>query len=148
MEMKHVTDHDIQQFVFDVSECNTEIIVHISSCSTCKMKAESYQSLSAIIKNQPDPIFEFNLSEQVLEQLEMNPEKEATHSYFIYGLIALSAGIIISSLYYFSGIFSNLLSSSTATPTYFFISIILLISLVLGIDMVRSFNRKIKMLNY
>lgn len=148
MKMKHVNDHDIQQFAFDLSECKTEIIEHISLCKVCKMKVESYQSLSSVVKNQPDPIVEFNLSELVLEQLEIAPKKKPIYSSFIYFLIILSIGIILISLYHFNGIFINLLDSSAITPAYFLISIVVLISFALGLDMVRSFNKKINMLNY
>ncbi len=148
MKMKHVNDHDIQQFAFDLSECKAEVIEHISSCKVCEMRVESYQSLSSVIKNQPDPIVEFNLSELVLEQLEIAPKKKPIYSYFIYFLIILSIGIILISLFYFNGIFINLLGSSAVTPAYFLISIVVLISFALGLDMVRSFNKKINMLNY
>lgn len=148
MKMEHVNDRDIQQFAFDLSECKAEIVAHISVCKVCKMRVESYQALSNTIKNQPDPIVDFNLSEQVLEQLEIAPKKESTYSSFIYFLIILSIGITVLPLYYFNDIFINLLDSSAITPTYFLISIVVLISFALGLDMVRSFNKKISMLNY
>lgn len=148
MKTTHISDHDIQQYSFDLSECETEIITHMNSCVICKMRAESYQSLSYIIKDQPDPIFEFNLSEQVLKQLAISPKKKSLFNYFIYFLIILSIGVVVSSLYYFNEVFINLLSNSAAALTYFIISVTILIYFVLSLDMFRSFNRKINMLNY
>lgn len=147
MKTTHPSDHDIQQYIFDVSECTTVIIAHISSCSICKMRAERYVSLSHAIKEQPEPSFDFDVSERVLQQLVIAPKKEPSYDYFTYALIALSIGIVVFSLYLFKDIFMDLLTRSAAL-TYFIISIMLLISMVLCLDMLRSFNKKMNILNY
>ncbi|MDY8137058.1 hypothetical protein [Aquimarina sp. 2201CG5-10] len=148
MKTIHVSDYDIQQFTFDLSECEAEVVKHINSCEICKRRVEEYQLLSNTIKSQPDPIFEFNLSDQVLEQLEISPEKESTYGYFIYVLIVLSIGVVTSCLFYFKEIFIDLFKSTAAISTYLIISVTVLISLVMVFDMFRSFNKKIDLLNY
>jgi len=148
MKIKHLSDYDIQQFAFDSSECKQEVIKHMSSCETCKMRVESYSSLSYAIKNQPDPILEFNLSNTVLKQLETTTEEKPYYSYSIYFLIVLSIGVVISSLYYFKETFIDLFKSNSAISMSFIIIIIALISLVMILDMLRSFNKKINMLKY
>jgi hypothetical protein len=148
MKTTHVSDHDIQQFTFDLSECEAEIIKHIDSCGACKKRAEIYLSLSNTIKDQPDPVFEFNLAELVLKQLETSPEKQSVYTYIIYFLIMLSIGVVVSVLYFFKDIFIDLFSNTTAIPIYFIISVAMLISFTLGLDISRTFNKKINMLNY
>ncbi len=150
MKTTHVSDHDIQKFTFDLSKCETEIIKHIHSCRECKKRAESYLSLSHVIKDQLEPILEFNLTELVLDQLPVSSKNESAYSYFIYFLIMVSIGVVVSSLYYFKGIFIDLFSNTntTAISASFMISIALLIIVALSLDLIRSFNKKINMLNY
>ncbi len=150
MKTTHVNDHDIQKFTFDLSECEAEIIKHIHSCSECKKRAESYLSLSITIKDQPEPVLEFNLTELVLDKIPLSSKKESDYTYFIYFLIIVSVGVVVSSLYYFKGIFIDLFNNTntTAISTSFMVSVALLIIVALSLDLVRSFNKKINMLNY
>lgn len=150
MKTTHVSDYDIQKFTFDLSECDAGIIKHIHSCRECKKRAENYLSLSHTIKNQPEPILEFNLTELVLDKLPLSSKKESDYTYFIYFLIMISIGVVVSSLYYFKGVFIDLFSNTntTAISTSFMVSVALLIIVALSLDLVRSFNKKINMLNY
>jgi uncharacterized membrane protein YidH (DUF202 family) len=106
--------------------------------------------LSNTIKDQPEPVLEFNLTELVLDQLPLSSKKESDYTYFIYFLIIVSVGVVVSSLYYFKGIFIDLFNNTntTAISTSFMVSVALLIIVALSLDLVRSFNKKINMLNY
>lgn len=147
MKNKHVSDYDIQQFTFDLSECKTEVIKHISSCKTCKMRSESYLSLSNAIENLSDPIIDYNLSDEVLKQLETASKKRSIYNYFIYFLITLSILVVISCLFYFKGVFIDVFRSNSAISISLIISITLLIASVMILDILRSYNKKINMLN-
>lgn len=148
MKNIHLNDYDIQQFAFDPSECKTDIIEHMSSCSLCKNRVDSYLALSKSIKNLPEPKLEFDVSNRVLRQLEATSAKQSILNYFIYFLTTLSIIIAISPLFYFREFFVDLFKSNSAISTSFIISIAFLISLIMTIDMIRSYNKKISMLNY
>ncbi|MDC1162051.1 hypothetical protein OAT18_01275 [Tenacibaculum sp.] len=148
MKIKHVNDQDIQQFAFDLVACKIEVAKHIQSCKTCKMRVEEYQLLSNTIKNQPEPVVEFNLAELVLNQLPLTIKEQPIYSYFVYFLIALSIGLVTSSLYYFKEFFLELFSNITTIFIYLIISITALISFVQSLDILRSFNKKINILNH
>lgn len=148
MKTIHVSDHTIQKFAFDPSECEAEIIKHMHSCGECKMKAESYLSLSNAIEEQPAPVLEFDLTTLVLDQLPASLKKESAYNYFIYFLIAVSIGVVAAALYFFKESFIDLFSSTSEIPSHFMLSIAMLISTVLIIDNVRSFNKKMNMLHY
>lgn len=147
MKIEHLSDHDIQQFAFDPSECSIGIIEHVSSCSVCKKRVENYVVLSNKIKNLPEPSLGFDLSDQVLRQLEISPEKKSMVHYFIYFLIGLSTVLVFTCLFYFKEVFIDLFKSSSAISTFLIISVALLISLTMVLDMLRSYNKKINMLN-
>ena len=148
MKTIHVSDFTIQQFTFDPSECEAEILKHIHSCGTCKKRAESYLSLSNTIKEQPAPVLEFDLTTLVLDQLPTSLKKESAYNYFIYFLIAVSFGVVAVALYFFNESFIDLFSNTSAIPSYFMISVAMLILTALIIDNVKSFNKKINMLHY
>ena len=146
--MKHLSDHDIQQYTFDRLECNPKVREHITSCNICNMRVETYLSLSTSIKSQEDPIVEFNLSNQVLKQLKSTKEKTSIYSYVIYGLIILSIGVSVSSLYSFKETIIDLFRSIPAISLAFIISITILMSLVMIFDIQRAYTKQINRLNY
>jgi len=148
MKTTHVSDHDIQQFTFDLSECEADIIKHMHSCGACKERAESYLLLSNTIKDQPEPVLEFNLTELVLDQLPQSSNKESTYTYFIYFLIIASIGVVVTALYLLKDTLIHLFSNTTTISTSFIISVAMLITFALSLDLVRSFNKKTNMLNY
>lgn len=148
MKTIHVNDYDIQKFTFDLSECETKIIKHIHSCEECKMRVESYLLLSNTIKDETEPILDFNLTELVFDQLLLSSKQQSIYNYFIYILIMVSIGVIASVLYFFKETLIDLFSNTTAITISFIISVVILIAFALSLDLVRSFNKKINILNY
>ncbi|WP_394747551.1 hypothetical protein [Spongiimicrobium salis] len=148
MKHKHLSDQDIQEFTFDLSQCSPEVIQHLSVCEICKMRSEHYSSVSEALENLPDPILDYNLADEVVKQLERSSKKETAHHYFIYFIIALGGALIISCLFYFKEIFIEVFKSNSAPLTSLIIGIVLLISVGAILDMLRSYHQKIKMLNY
>lgn len=150
MKNVHLSDFDIQRFAFELSDCKAEIVTHIHTCERCKQKADSYRSISDGIKVQPEPVLDFDLSALVLEQLPSLSKKESAYTYFIYFLMALSTLVVVAAILYFKeaivGLFAN--TNTAAVPTSFIVSTCLLILTVIGIDTIRSFHKKMNLLNY
>ncbi len=147
MNTKHLNDFEIQKFTFDQSECEPEIIDHIQVCLACKKRVEAYFSLSSAIKNQPEPILEYNLSDLVLDQIPSTSKPEKSYNYIIYSLLTASIGLIISTLFLFSETLFDLFNNALNIQYSFIISITLFISFLLGFDLFRSFNKKINKLS-
>ncbi len=143
----HVNDLDIQRYTFDQQECEPQIIKHIQSCEECNERVELYLSLSSTIKNQPEPTLEYNLSQLVLDQLPSNKEVETNDSYLISIIILAIAGFFILTLFSFRETIIYLLDSTFAYQNYLIISIIVFVSIVLVLDLFRSFYQKINLLN-
>lgn len=148
MKIVHLSDFDIQRFAFELSSCKAEIITHIGACAICKKKADNYLSISDTIKVQPEPVLDFDLSALVLEQLPTLSKKESAYNYFIYFLMALSTLVVVSAILYSKEAIVGLFRNTSAIPTFFIVSTSLVILTVLGIDAMRSFNKKINLLNY
>ncbi|GAA0196641.1 hypothetical protein GCM10009122_61380 [Fulvivirga kasyanovii] len=148
MKAEHLSDHEIQRYAFDSLECKTDVIEHMSSCSLCKKRVESYLALSNSIQDLPEPQLAFDLSNRVLTQLETTAGKRSILNYFIYSLIALGLVVIISCLFYSAGVLIDLFKSYSGISLTLVVSVALLISFGITADMLRSYNKKINMLNY
>ncbi len=147
MKTRHATDMEIQKFIFDQSECASHTIEHIRSCEECNESVKSYLSLSSIIKEQPEPTLEYNLSKLVLDQLPPIKEPETSHNYLINFIVISLGGLIFLSLFLFKETTIYLLDNRLIQQTYFIISIILFISSIVVFDLFKSFTKKVEFLN-
>jgi len=148
MKTMHLSDSDIQRFTFDLSKCDSEIIKHVHTCDVCKKRVESYQSISKSIQDQPTPVLEFNLTEMVLDHLPSSHEKPTAINYLIYSLIMACLGVVCFVLYSFKDALIDLFSYTSTIVNYFIMSVAILVLIDLGLDMYRSFNKKLDLLNY
>src|SRR5215204_1670144 len=99
--VKHLTDDEVQQFVIDRQHCEVKIAEHIHTCKECKIKAEVYRSLITGIKQQPQPVFDFDLAAAVLTQLPVVQPKVPGDKLVTWILIFVSAGFLAVAAYYF-----------------------------------------------
>lgn len=69
MTFGHPSEMELQQYALDHSTCSRETIQHFEACETCQAQAAAYRSLFAGIKEQPRPVFDFDVSGLILSQL-------------------------------------------------------------------------------
>ena len=145
---KHLSDEFIQQFVFDASECEPDVHEHMASCAVCKKKAESYLALSNTIRTLPEPRLAFDLTNRVLTQLDKSSGEENQFNPIIYSLIALGVVVVISSLIYCKEVLFDLFKSHSAISMSLIISVALMITAGMIADTLRSYGKKISLINY
>ncbi|TMM56957.1 hypothetical protein FEE95_10715 [Maribacter algarum] len=148
MKNKHLIDSEIQQFAFDESECEKDVVEHMSSCSLCKQRVEDYVLLSTSIKSIPDPALGFDLSKRVLMQLETSSKKKPLLDYFVYALITLSGLLVGFCVACFSLFCINWFKGNSTVSMAFIICIALSILMILINDIMKSHRRKMKMLKF
>jgi hypothetical protein len=147
MITKHLTEEEIQQYALDRSDCETKVIEHIHSCEECKLKAAAYQLLFTGIKEQPQPSFDFDLSELVLEQLRPS-ESKMPDSFLVYLLsfvVILLAGTL---LYIFRGYLLNLFVGITPLLIYLIVATAIIVLAALCVDMYKTYQRKMRQLDF
>lgn len=147
MKTTHLSDKEIQQYSFDIDNCENIVIEHIEACEICKNMADSYQLLSKTLTELPSPHLDFNLAELVFNKLppiEHNPSRNYT---ITSALIMLCFGIITIVLYSFKNSFSSFIEIKNLT-TYFIVSVGVFIAILSSLDMIKSFNRKISSINF
>ena len=141
MKNEHINEMEIQQYVLDKDDCDAIIIEHINHCPKCKAEVDIYELLFAAIKEEPNPVFEFDIANLVLQQL---PEKQdfSIDKYLITLLSGVSIAFLLILIYltnryyptFFNGISSIQFSLITVT--------ILLISIYIYIDMNKNYKNQ------
>lgn len=146
MLTKHLTDDEIQQYVVDRQDCEMKIVEHIHICGECKLKAEIYQSLVTGIKQQPQPIFNFDLSELVVQQLP-SPNEKASDRLLLRLLLLIGITVIGTGVYFFEDSFVYLFKGVAAILIYLIIITAVTVCIGLFIDMYKKYNKEMKLLD-
>src|SRR5512138_507586 len=113
--LKHLSDDEVQLYVDDKKQCGMEVIQHIHSCEICKARVETYLLLIKGIQQQPQPSFDFDLSELVLSQLPPQPVKTSNDRSLSWIFISIGISLIAGASIYFSGYMSALFKSFGTT---------------------------------
>ena len=144
--VKHLTDDEVQQFVVDKLNCEKAILEHVHLCEGCKTKVEIYQMLITGIKQQPQPVFDFDLSASVLQQLPSRKEKTSDRT-LLWALIFI--GIVFVGLigYYFQHSFAYVFEGISAIFIYLIVISVVTVLAGLFIDMYKKYNREMKLLD-
>jgi hypothetical protein len=153
---KHLADADIQQFILDKSNCSLDVVAHIHQCVLCQTKAETYKLLFSEIKEQPKPVFDFDLSAAVLKQVTTEKSKLSLNSLPGYLVIfsALAAIGIPSYLYkakivhFFKTYILGITSGISSLVIYLVIITFLIFLIFQSIEMYKKYQRKIEDLNF
>lgn len=146
MLTKHLTDIEVQQYVVDRQHCESKIVEHMHLCADCKFKAEIYESLVTVIKQQPQPSFDFDLSELVVQQLP-SPKEIANEKLLLRLLIFIGIAVIGTAAYFVEGSFVYLFKGVTAIFIYLIIITAVTVCIGLFIDMYKKYNNEMKLLD-
>lgn len=145
--VEHLTDDEVQQFVIEKRHCEIRIAEHIHACKECKIKAEVYRSIMTGIRNQPQPVFDFDLSASVLNQLPMPQRKRASERSVMWAFIFVSAGFLAGGVYYFRSYIASMFEG-VATILIFLIGIsALTIITALVFDMYKKYRKEMEVLD-
>jgi len=100
MNTNHLTDDTIQAYILqEISD--DKIALHISECSDCKAKLESYQTLINAVNSITSETFSFDVTAIVLQKIEATEtQKIALGSYVL--ITVLSVFILSIILFSFS----------------------------------------------
>jgi hypothetical protein len=70
MSGTHPSDEALQQYVLDPAVCAPGEIDHIAGCPDCRETVVAYKMLAGALKEQPSPVFDFDLAAAVITRLE------------------------------------------------------------------------------
>jgi hypothetical protein len=156
MNDRHLSDEDIQCFILDKAGCHPGILAHMQQCTHCSAKAEAYSHLFSAIKEQPKPIFDFDLSAAVLKKLSSEKSAFSFNSFPGYLIIfSALAGIGVPAFllkikivnFFKTYVFSILSGLSTMVICLLLITMMTIL-LFQFIEMYKKYQRKINDLNF
>ena len=146
MLTKHCTDDELQQYAVDKQYGESGIAEHIHICEACRIKVEMYQLMITGIKQQPQPAFDFNLSEMVLQQLPSSKTKVSNDKWLIWLLASIGAGSIGVAFYFFPDYF-DFLKGVQSILIYLIVITAVTILAYLFIDMYKKYRHEMNVLD-
>ena len=142
----HLTDKEIQLYVFAKEECASHIIDHMMQCEDCSAKAELYKLMIKDVTQQASPSFDFDLAASVIARISPKPEP-LWEKLGVYIIASTSMLLLAIPVYIYRVYFIEMFSRASAW-LYYLTGISAFIILVFQIiDGYRRYNKKINSLN-
>ena len=146
--MKHLTDAQIQQVVFDQSEVADDSKVHIQHCAVCSRRVEEYRLFFDELKMLREASFDFNLEAIVMEQLPQSSINQKEGRWLLYGFAIICFLSVLSLIYFFGKELVALFGGVELLLTGLIVTTALCVLVFLGVDMYRMYLKKMKVLNF
>ncbi len=148
MNTKHLTDDELQQYALNSADCDSTIAEHVHFCEDCKAAVETYRLVFTGISEQEIPVFDFNLSELVVKQIQPQPKtKLLLEDFFIY-LFSFAMIIITGAMiYFFRAHILELFSGAGNFAVYLTIASVAVLFVFLCIDQYKTYQQKMKALD-
>jgi len=147
MTMIHATDNEIQEYSLN-NISNATAAEHIKNCSQCSEKAAQYKLMLGAIEQQDAPVFDFNVTQLVMQQLAVKTAKQSIDNYFIYCGTGAAACMLAILFYVIKTYLPNVLDGLTPLLICLIVITALGISLFVAMDMYSKFKAKMDALNF
>jgi hypothetical protein len=147
MKNEHITDNEIQQFLFPDSIIDQRIREHVESCNECKSRVDQFKLIFVSVSELKKPQFDFNLTDTIMEVIQ-----GSKHKYSIGRiLIAFSFAVIVSIsgiLAYFLKIdIVELVSGIAPISVYLILTALISILLFHCFDINRQYKKHMDLVN-
>jgi hypothetical protein len=140
----HPSEKEIQQYSLAKFDSSPEVIAHIDSCPYCQVEVSTYQLLFSEIKEQPAPVFDFDLQELVLSKLSKTDGRLSMEDIIAGFLIVFSCSCIAIPVYIFRKI---ILNTFIDIPPVFIYSIIVSTTVILIIKILSLYKKYLKQMH-
>ena len=148
MNTEHILELEIQQYALQKESCSIQIINHINSCEVCRAKSDVYKLLFTEIKEQPRPVFDFNLVDLVMNQLPELKQRSIFEKALIFTAGFVLMLITLFVIYVYRFYLSDSLTGIAPILIYLIITTLASLSIFLGFDMLAKYHRQMKILNF
>ena len=148
MKAQHLTDEEIQEYTLDNSASEIAIMEHATACEACKARIAEYQLLFAVLNQQPEPAFDFDLAELVIAQLPSQKPGAASSNSLIYVFVLAAIVLTGAALYYFRNYIANLFTSITPLLVYLTATTVVTLAIIISMDMYKNYQKKMRALDF
>lgn len=91
----HLTEKEIQQFIFEKDACSTKTIDHISGCEICRVRASNYKLIGDNLKLVGKPSFNYDLSSMILKQISTGRPRSKFGVNLLLSFLFVFASVLI-----------------------------------------------------
>lgn len=147
MKNIHLTDLEIQVFLFQKLNPDHDISAHLQQCEECRIKVDQYKHIFEAAGKVKKPVFEFNLTELVMEQLPSRKAEVSLWKSLIYLILLIALPVAGVLIYLFYTRLSILLTG--VSPFFIFLTSTGMISLLLfqSIDTYMRYKKRMNALD-
>jgi anti-sigma factor RsiW len=91
----HPSDEVLQEYVEGRPACTQVEIDHIAGCPDCRETIAAYRMIASALKEQPAPVFDFDLAAAVITRLEAPPQQRKRQEGSVLTAVLIAAAILI-----------------------------------------------------
>jgi hypothetical protein len=141
----HPTEEQVHAHALDPAASPAGIHQHIGSCETCQASASRYRILFSALRDQPEPVFDFDVAELVLSALPSPKTKRSWTPYLSVMMLVVITGIPI---YLFKENIVNLFSGMSQFFAYVSVGSALIFLLVRLVQIIKTYHKRFDILNH
>jgi len=146
--MKHLTDSQIQQFVFEPAASDDGCNAHIQQCAVCRSRVEEYRLLFTEIEKMPQAAFEIDLEAMIMKQLPQSSISRKDDKMFWYGIAAVCFLFVLSVIIFFGKELAVIFGGVEWLTTALIGTAAICLLVFLAFDMYRSYLAKLEAFNF
>jgi predicted anti-sigma-YlaC factor YlaD len=146
MKNEHLTEFEIQEYLFNGIIPDKEVFEHMQQCEKCRMMAGDYKSLFEDVSKQKRPVFEKDLTEKIMRSLPVLKPDFSFSKLLIYFLVVIVfpvSGILV--LLFRS--YSSILEGVSPLFIYLIVTTVISLSVAQLCDTYIHYKKHIDILN-
>ena len=144
----HPKEKEIQEYAINPSACSREIMEHIESCAHCREEMMSYQFLYAGFKQQPRPVFDFDVAALVLPQLASREPLLSADRFIAGFLVVFICSCVGIPVFLFHQYILNMFSGISPFFIYIILGSATVIVLIKTLDLYKKYKNQMSLLNF
>jgi hypothetical protein len=147
MKTEHLTEFEIQDYLYGDAVSTQDIKDHLNECASCRLRTAQVEKIFEMVKELEKPVFDFNLAALVSEKLPGKKQEFSFGKYLLYLFIFVSVPATAALICLFSTSLSHLVMG--LTPLLFILLAITAAGLILfqWFDTFQHYNKYMKVLN-
>lgn len=142
----HLSEEELQQYISDPEACAGSVIEHLGSCEACMGTAKTYRLLFAGIRQQPKPVFEFDLAELVIAQLKQPKLTFSSNAWVVYLFATIGILAVLALCLLFHQYLAGLFISYSNLLLYLFLAVTMSAFLFQCVEICRKYYQQIVVL--
>lgn len=147
MRTKHLSEQEIQLCALDEPACGKDITEHVQACAACRAEVQTYLQLFSAFRDHPKPVFSFDLSGLVLQQLPKAKPGFSLNSFMVFLLVSIAMAAIGIPAYLFRKYLANMFTGILPMTLYLILMTAIVILIFQGTEMYRKYQKQINALN-